>query len=150
MRAYVDTSVIDGIYAQDARIKEITKDFFHAVTLGRFTLYGSEIVAVEIQNTPNTGKRQLLIDVVDEYSIKILPVTGEMKTLASQYVHHKIIPAKYLPDALHIACCAISNIPILLSWNFEHIVKHKTRIEVNLIHKKLNLAEIDICSPEEV
>jgi len=83
MRAYVDTSIINGLYAQDIRIKEITKDFFRAVTLGRFTLYGSEIVAAE-------------------------------------------------------------------SWNFDHIVKHKTRVEVNLIHKKINLAEIDICSPEEV
>ena len=150
MRIYVDTSVINGLYAQDERIKDITTQFFRSVKFGRFTLYGSEIVAAEIKNTPNSGKRALLIEIIAEHSIELLPITEEVKTLASYYVENKIIPAKYKADALHIACCAVHNIPLLVSWNFEHIVKHKTRVEVNQINKKLGWPQIDLCSPEEV
>lgn len=150
MRIYIDTSVINGLYSQDERIKDITKQFFHSVKLGRFMLYGSEIVAIEIKNTPEPAKRKLLIDIIDDYSIDILPITEEIKTLASYYIENKIIPVKYRADALHIACCAVYNIPILASWNFEHIVKHKTRIEVSRLNQKLGWPQIDLCSPEEV
>lgn len=150
MRIYMDTSVINGLYTRDERIKEITKQFFHTVKFGNFTLYGSDIVAAEIENTPNAEKRMLLTEIIEEYSIEILPVSGRIRTLAAHYTENKIIPAKYLPDALHIACCVIHNIPVLVSWNFKHIVKHKTRIEVNGINQKLGLPQIDLCSPEEL
>jgi predicted nucleic acid-binding protein len=151
MRIYIDTSVINGLYTKDERIKDITNRFFHYVKFGRFTLYGSEIVSIEIKNTPNPEKRKLLIEVIEEYPIEILPITEEVKTLARNYcVENKIIPVKYIADALHIACCVIHNIPVLVSWNFKHIVKHKTRVEINRINQKLNLPQIDLCSPEEV
>ncbi len=150
MRLYIDTSVINGLYSADARIKEITEQFFYSIKFNNYTLYGSETVATEIKNTPNIEKRKLLINVVDEYTIEILPISEEIEKLAYAYVKHKIIPAKYTPDALHIACCAIHNIPILVSWNFKHIVRHKTRIAVNLVNQRLGFPQIDLCSPEEV
>ncbi|MFZ5801282.1 MAG: PIN domain-containing protein [Candidatus Omnitrophota bacterium] len=150
MRIYVDTSVINGLYTKDERIKEITKQFFHTVKFGNYTLYGSDIVAAEIEHTPDIEKRTLLTEIVEAYSVEILPISGEIRTLAAHYIEHKIIPAKYLPDALHIACCVVHNIRVLVSWNFKHIVKHKTRIEVNKINQKLGLPQIDLCSPEEL
>lgn len=150
MRIYIDTSIINGLYSNDVRIKDITKRFFRSSKFGHFTLYGSEIVATEIKNTPKGKKRELLINVIEDYSIEILPITEEIITLASNYIENKIIPIKYKPDALHIACCVVHNIPILISWNFEHIVKHKTRIEVNRVNQKLGWPQIDLCSPEEV
>lgn len=150
MRIYIDTSVINGVYTKDDRIKDITTQFFHSSKFGNITLYGSEVVATEIKNTPSPEKRKLLIDIIEEYTIEILPITEEVKILASNYIKDKIIPAKYAPDALHIACCVIHNIPLLVSWNFKHIVKHKTRVEVNRINQKLGLPQIDLCSPEEV
>ena len=150
MRFYIDTSVINGFYTNDERIKEITKQFFRSVKFGHSTLYISEVVAIEVKNTPTLEKRKLLIDVIEEYSMQTLPITEEIKVLAYRYSDSRIIPAKYMPDALHIACCVIHNIPVLISWNFEHIVKHKTRVEVNRINQKLGLPQIDLCSPEEV
>ena len=150
MRIYLDTSIINGLYTNDERIRDITKDFFRTAKFSHFTLYGSELVAVEIKNTPNSEKRELLIDVIEEYAVQILPITDEIKTLANCYIENKIIPVKYMPDALHIACCAVHNIPILLSWNFKHIVKHKTRVEVSQINEQFGFPQIDLCSPEEV
>jgi len=147
---YIDTSTINDLYSNDERIKNITKDFFRSVKFGYYTLYASETVAMEIKNTPDIEKRKLLLDVIDEYAMQILPITEEIKKLAYYYTESKIIPHKYLPDALHIACSVVHNIPVLVSWNFQHIVKHKTRVDVNRISQKHNLPLIDLCSPEEV
>ncbi len=150
MRIYVDTSVINGLYAQDARIVEITQGFFQSAKYGKFILYGSNLLSDEIKKTPNVHLRKQLIDGIEEYNIQILPVSEEVEQLANIYVKEKIIPSKYIADAIHIAVAAIHNIPVLMSWNFEHIVKHKTRIEVNRLNNNAGYPQIDICSPEEV
>ena len=150
MRIYVDTSVINGLYTQDRRIVEITQRFFQSAKFGRFTLYGSNLLSDEIKKTPDVHLREQLIDTVEEYQIETLPISDEVNQLAQIYIKERIIPPKYIADAIHIAVATIHNIPILVSWNFEHMVKHKTRIEVNRINKEKGYPQIDICSPEEV
>ena len=59
MRIYVDTSVINGLYVQDKRIKEITEHFFRIVQYANHILYGSEVVAIEIKSTSDLEKRKL-------------------------------------------------------------------------------------------
>ena len=44
----------------------------------------------------------------------------------------------------------INGLEVIVSWNFEHIVKLKTRVMVNGINRLLGYHEIEICSPEEV
>jgi len=73
-----------------------------------------------------------------------------MRILGNQYVKQRIIPKKYLADALHIAIATVYNIPVLVSWNFEHMVKLKTKIEVNKINRENNYPQINIVSPMEV
>lgn len=149
MRIYIDTSVINGFFCQDKTIQQTTCDFFKQIKIG-YTLYGSDLVAEEIKQTPDAKLRQALIGIVNEHEIELLPISEEVRNLAEQYISEKIIPGKYLADALHIAVAALHNIPVLVSWNFEHMVKHKTRVAVNQINKNLNLPQIDICSPQEV
>jgi len=38
----------------------------------------------------------------------------------------KIIPEKFFTDAMHIATAAVYDLDMIISWNFEHIVKQKT------------------------
>ena len=150
MRLYLDTSVINGFYSQDSNIQTITKEFFSTAKFSHFTLYSSEVTADEIRATSDIKLRRLLIEALEEYRIEILPVSEEARALAQRYVKEKVIPAKYIADAMHIAITSIHSIPILVSWNFEHIVKHKTRVEVNRINQESSLFQIDICSPQEV
>lgn len=150
MRIYIDTSVINGLYTQDLRIVEITQCFFQSAKFGKFTLYGSTLLADEIKETPDTRLRKQLIDTVEEYQIQTLLISEEVEQLANIYVKEKIIPSRYIADAIHIAVATIHNIPVLVSWNFEHIVRHKTRIETNQVNKNAGYPQIDICSPEEV
>lgn len=150
MRIYIDTSVINGLYAQDPGIKTDTSQFFKNVQFLHYTLYASEATIEEIENTPETSKKVLLKDAFKEYRIEILPMVEEVRHLANRYVEAKIIPARYFPDALHIAVATIYNIPVLVSWNFEHMVKIKTKLEVNRINRQRGYPGIEISSPKEV
>ncbi len=150
MRIYIDTSVINGLYVEDIIwIKDVTKKFFESAK-NRYKLYISDIVADEIKRTPDPHKRKKLLDVIEQYACVEITKTPEVEKLADKYIGHKIIPRKYLADALHIAIASVYKIPVLASWNFKHIVRHKTRIGVNSINRKYGHIQIDICSPEEV
>jgi hypothetical protein len=150
MRIYIDTSIINGLYAQDTIIKKETEIFFKNTKIFGYTLYISEVTIEEIDNTPQEYKRMLFKDIIKEYQMEILPTTVEIRALAQKYVKAGLIPKKYLTDGFHIAIATIYNIPVIISWNFEHIVKMKTKLGVNIINRKENYPEITICSPKEV
>ncbi|MBU3933556.1 MAG: PIN domain-containing protein [Candidatus Omnitrophica bacterium] len=151
MRIYIDTSVINGLYAEDAPwIKEATKNFFEIARRNNYTLYVSDFVVVEIERTPNPIRRKKLLNTIRKYRLKKILTTEQAEKLAEIYIKNDIIPHKYLPDALHIAIASVHKISALVSWNFKHIVRHKTRIGANSVNKKCGYIQIDICSPEEV
>ena len=67
-----------------------------------------------------------------------------------EYVKKEMISGKYISDAFHIALASVNNITYIVSWNFEHIVKRKTRIIVKLINTLNGYKEIEIVSPQEL
>ena len=66
------------------------------------------------------------------------------------YVDAKIIPTKYLRDAQHVAIAVVRETDVVVSWNLEHIVKVKTRREVNAINQLRGYHAIELATPEEV
>ncbi|MEJ2745490.1 MAG: PIN domain-containing protein [bacterium] len=150
MRIYIDTSVISGLYAQDDEIKIATENFFEFVQKSGVVLYSAELIAEEIDRTPQAERRNHLMEALAKYDVELLPFSDEINSLANDYVQKKVVPAKYLPDAVHIATASVHNVPVLVSWNFEHIVKLKTKVEINRINRTLGYPQINISSPEEV
>ena len=45
---------------------------------------------------------------------------------------------------------SVHSLDILISWNFKHLVKRKTRIGVNLINLKEGYKSIEILAPPEL
>ncbi|MFH1777033.1 MAG: hypothetical protein ABH952_05685 [Candidatus Omnitrophota bacterium] len=80
----------------------------------------------------------------------LLKIDTEIEELADCYIKEKIIPLRYRGDALHIAAAVVNGIEAIISWNFEHIVKLKTRVMVNGMNRLYGYHDIEICSPEEV
>jgi predicted nucleic acid-binding protein len=150
MRIYIDTSVINGLYSEDVDIKIATKEFFEFVQKSGAILYSADLIVEEIDRTPEESKRNRLKEALTEYDVEFLPFSDEIENLASIYIQEKVIPIKYLPDAIHIATASLHNIPALVSWNFEHIVKLKTKVEINRINRQHGYPQIDISSPREV
>ena len=80
----------------------------------------------------------------------MFPRTAEVDLLAERYVQEKIIPLKHMDDALHIAIASVHNLDVIASWNFEHLVKMKTRREVQAVNALMGYRGVEICSPQEI
>jgi len=122
---YLDTSVINFLYADDApEKKEITVDFFdNFVKLSIYDTYVTEYVIKEIDKTLSEDRRKLLLKVIEDYPIKVLqsPSLSEIDELAVAYLNQGILPEKNFFDALHVAFCSIEKIDYLVSWNYRHL-----------------------------
>jgi hypothetical protein len=70
--------------------------------------------------------------------------------LADNYVVQGIIPLKYRTDGVHIAVAAVNDLDIIISMNFQHIVKRKTKIGTGNINTLNGYRAVEICTPMEV
>ena len=149
MKIYIESSVFNFVFAEDAPEKQkITKEFF-ANKLTNYDAYVSELVFNELSKTKEP-KRSALLGLIGNFPSKNLETTNEIVDLAEIYVKEKIIPEKFINDALHIAIATVNGIDVVVSWNMEHIVKVKTIVEVNKINLKKGYKQIIIVTPEEI
>jgi hypothetical protein len=102
----------------------------------------------ELNNTKNSDLKEQFEKLIKD--LNVLPINTYIKELANEYINQKIFPQKYIDDAIHVACASYHNIAYLISWNFEHIVKVKTRRLVNLINALSGINELEIISPLEL
>jgi len=152
LKIYLDTSVINFLFADDAPMyQQITKDFFNHY-LNEYEVYISEIVYVEIQKTKNTVIKDRLLSIIKEYDIEIYDnLYPEIELLARLYVSSGIIPQQKLADALHIAYATYYEFDILLSWNFKHLANIKKQMAINAINESQGYSKkLFLTNPMEV
>lgn len=85
----------------------------------------SEITVEEIDSTKEESLRKKLKGLIGKF--KVLKINEKIKDLAEIYIEEGVFPKKYLDDSLYVAAASFYEIPYLVSWNFEHLVKVKTR-----------------------
>lgn len=123
--AYLDTSVINFLFAQDSPdLQKITQSFFSEFVGPKlYDACVSDFVLDELKQTLDLTHRLRLLNVLDEYEIRVLPVpnTAEIEELAQQYLQSGALPASKLFDALHVAFCTVAKLDYLVSWNFKHL-----------------------------
>lgn len=148
LRLYLETSVISNYFdKRDPHIHEETHKFWKK--LKDFEVFVSPIVVQEVRETPDAVLRQKLERLAREFSI--LKVDNrQVARLVRAYIKARIVPEKYRTDAIHLAIATVGEIDILVSWNFEHLVKRKTRIEVNYVNEQLGYKTIEILAPAEL
>lgn len=115
MKVYLDTSVINGLFADNRMIQDVTRIFFKRIEKREVDGYISDLVAQEIERTRKVEKRTKLVKILEDYFLEILPATVEAYSLANRYVQEGIIPKKYFPDALHIAIATQNKIDMVVS-----------------------------------
>src|SRR4051812_8466713 len=115
IRIYLDTSVINFLFAEDApENRDATIDLFdNFIKTGIYETYISDFVIDEIEQTTNQEKRKKLLDVTLKYSLEFVELNNEkeIQELAQQYLEAKIIPEKKYMDALHVAVAVTKQIP---------------------------------------
>jgi len=148
MKIYLETSVINFLFAEDApEKKRITEEFFSVIE--EYEVFISDLVLLEIEQAQEQ-KKKLLLNIIKKYKMRALESSDKIENLAQIYVNEGIIPKKYINDALHIALATKYKMDAIISWNLTHIVKLKTKFQVKKINEKLKEKDVIICTPEEM
>jgi hypothetical protein len=126
-----------------------TIQLFKEIISNKFKLYTSIFVVEELENAP-TEKSQQMINLISKFNIVVLPENEEAVRIARLFIDNNVIPPKYMMDALHIALSLVNNLDKIISINFKHIVRDKTRIFTEYISKINGYRYISINSPMEV
>ena len=150
-KLYLETTIINFVVAHDAPEKRaITERLLAEIKKGMYEPYISELTIDEINATSSRRRKEELKSVIEDLQPEILSMTEEVEFLAEEYIKAKIIPKSYEDDALHIAIATIYNMNAIVSWNFQHIVKLKTKQGVVGLNGMKGYKNIEICSPLEV
>jgi len=145
LKIYFDTSVPNAYLDDKNSVRqEATKDFWGR--LDQYKVFVSDMVVEEIEATGDEAKKARLLDLIKGFE-KLSSEGEEIETLTEKYVRRGIIPVKHIEDAVHIATATVYGLDVLVSWNFEHIVKLKTKREVNAINVWLGYNQLEIVEP---
>ena len=145
-KIYLDTTIISALF--DSRTPERmaqTQHFWEHIN--DYSIFVSELVIDEIKAASQPLQSKMLEKISTFTSLSI---TDDAKNLTDLYIKNGIFPEKYSDDALHAALASINQIGILLSWNYTHLVKLKTRRMVALINTINDYNPIEIITPLEL
>jgi len=149
-RIYLETSIFNFYVDNDRGFAHTdTVQLFKEIATGTYEAFTSTYVTNELKKAPEI-KRNKMMELISEYNITVLASTNEAVVLADMYIAEGIIPQKYLTDGLHIAIATIYDLDVIVSMNFEHIVKRKTKRGTEAINILRGYRSIEICSPMEM
>jgi predicted nucleic acid-binding protein len=145
LKIYLDTSIPNAYFdAKNSNRQEITRTLWFK--LNEYHVFISDLVIQEIEATGDKKLREDLLDLVKDFD-PLSTENEEIQILSEEYVSRGVIPINYIGDAVHIAVATVNSLDILVSWNFKHIVKLKTKREINAINALFNYNPIEITEP---
>jgi len=148
-RVYFETTLFNFYVDEDRDAHADTVRLFEDITTGKYEAYTSLYVIDELEGAPYK-KRDKMIALIERYGITVLALNIEAEQLADVYVEQGIIPLKYRTDGVHIATAAVNDLDMIISMNFQHIVKRKTKIGTGNINALNGYRAVEICTPMEV
>jgi predicted nucleic acid-binding protein len=148
-KVYLETTMFNYYFDEAKEDHPVTVVFFKAIGAGQFEGYTSTYAVNELADAPEP-KRTDMLNLIKKYNIAILETSDEADRLAAIYINNNIIPEKKNVDAQHIAIATVNNIDIILSYNFKHINKLKTKTFIPAINQNEGYKTIIITQPKEV
>jgi predicted nucleic acid-binding protein len=148
-KIYLETTLFNFYFDEDRENHPDTVKLFEDIAAGKYAAFTSLYVVDELEKAPNE-KRDKMIALIEHFDIAALALSDEAERLADTYVEQGIIPLKYRTDGVHIAVAAVNDLDIIISMNFQHIIKRKTKIGTANINALNGYRSIEICTPMEV
>jgi len=150
-KIYLETTVFNHYFEPTREEHKATRKLFEEIKQGKYDPYTSLLVTRELKRTKNGAKRTNMLDLIEQYKIPTLAITSEAIALGEMYVDDGVIPDDYADDALHIAIACMHELDVIVSMNFKHINKWRTKIMTGHINAKFGYTkQVDICSAREV
>ena len=149
-KIYLETTLFNHYFDEDRGLAHTdTLKLFKEIAAGKYEAFTSDYVTDELERAPEE-KRGKMIALIEQYGIVVLELNEEAERLADIYVEQGIIPIKYRTDGVHIAVAAVNNLDLIISLNFQHIVKRKTKMGTGNINALNNYRAVEIFNPMEV
>ena len=126
-----------------------TVALFNEIASRKYTPYTSDAVIEELKKA-SAEKYVKMVSLIERYDIPILALNDEADRLVDVYVAEGVIPQKYRMDGVHIAIATVNNLDMVISMNFQHIVKRRTVLATGKINNLNGYRAIEIYSPMEV
>jgi hypothetical protein len=145
-RIYIDTSVIGG--CEDEEFSQWSIQLFEEFRQGLRIAVVSDLTRKEIENAQEKVKKVLFS--LPDVNVENVFLTEEAETLAQSYIDERIVSAKHIVDAQHIAISSVERVDVLVSWNFQQIVNLDSIHAFNSVNLKLGYPILEIRSPREV
>ena len=147
---FLDTSILNFYYAEDSPNEmEATRAFFEILKSPNYEAITSTTAILEIERA-EAGKKEKLLKIIKDYNIQVFEDKEEVLLLAKKYVDMEIIPKRFENDAIIISSATVNDADILLSWNFQHIVRMKTKKGVSAVNQLNGYKQIEIYKKREV
>ena len=145
---YFDTSIPSAYYdeREPKRLEDTVSFWSNKIAI--YNAFVSDFTIEELQNTSDPLRRNKLLRLIAP--LKILKKNHSIETLARSYVKHGVFLERDTYDAYHAACATYYQMNYLVSWNFEHLVKAKTRHLLSLINSVEGYKPIEIVCPLEM
>jgi hypothetical protein len=149
LKVYIETTVFNRFFEDGREYFEETKEFFEKILQNEIEAYSSTYVIEEIDKAPEP-KRTDMLNLFKKYNIIVFEIDQRAYDLSQIYIEMGIIPQKYRLDGIHIAMAAIHDMDCIVSLNFSHINKLKTKMATEIVHKMKEYNNPIICTPMEV
>jgi predicted nucleic acid-binding protein len=130
---YVETSVWSCAFAEDVpESREATRRFLDDARQGKYDLFISPIVLMELARASEDLAARLR-GLVEELAPTILDFDEDMDRLAQDFLEHGVVPPSKVEDAQHVAVAVASELDVLVSWNYRHLVNVRRREEFHQV-----------------
>jgi len=150
LKIYIETTLFNFFVDEDRGFAhDSTVTLFKEIAAGKYEAFTSSAVIEELAEA-SAKKFEKMFSLIDEYKITVLRVDEETEKLADIYVSENVIPIKHRTDGVHIAVAAVNNLDLIISMNFEHIVKRKTKFATASINAINGYRAVEIFNPMEV
>jgi len=147
--AYFETTMFNYYLDADRDAHPAAVRAFEAAGRGAIVGYTSIYATDELEDAPEP-KQSAMLALIKRYNLHVINISQEIERLADAYLASGIIPAHKRVDALHLASASVSRLDYILTLNFKHMNKRKTRQAVNSVNLNKGYKDITICSPMEV
>jgi len=148
-KIYLETTLFNFYFDKDREAHAATVKLFKEIAAGKYEAFTSTYVTDELENAPQE-KRDKMIGLITEYGISVLAPNDDTVRIAELYTNEGIIPKKYFTDGLHIAIATVNDLDMIISMNFQHIVKRKTKIGTEKVNALNGYRAVEIYAPMEV
>lgn len=150
VRLYLDTSVLGAVCDPGPEERLVaTRRLLGGLADGRWDGYISTLVLEEVERAPKSIREMIAAELRNS-RLAVLEESPQSLALARMYVTAGAIPADYEDDARHIAIATISDIRVIVSWNFRHMVNIERKRKINSVNLREGLPFLDLVSPWEV